>query len=100
MVRVCFAEKWVLRKRAGNFGANLLSAGSHQGRTGSLVGESNDSFRHKQRKPASLFLSCIYYHIFGFQRQMYILRGDKQGGQQLLHGASLLSLFWDILIIP
>ena len=66
----------------------IAGASAHQGRTGSLVGKADDAFQNQQGILRFLFFPDINRHVFRFQCEISVFRGDEQRIQEFSHGSS------------
>ena len=68
-----------------------LGAGPHQRRRGPGIGKADNCLQRVQRIPGNHILFPVCQDIFPLQRQINVLRGDKQRVQKLLHGISSIA---------
>ena len=68
-----------------------LGAGPHQRRRSPGIGKADDCLQRVQRIPGNHVLFPVCQDIFPLQRQINVLRGDKQRIQKLLHGISSIA---------
>ena len=78
----------------------LFRTGPHQCRTGPRIGEAHDPLQAVEGKPGFLLVTATHHHILPIQRQIAILRQDKQSIEQPSHSVSSKFFFRYAATVP